>query len=212
MSAAAAGVVRIDVARARALTRQLQRALDVAVELVRELHESEAWRVLGHDSWPAYCAAELPQLRVIVRGMPKEERRAKVAELRGAGMSLRDVSEVTGLAPNTVRADAAAAGVQLVTVKSRDGALRPARVSGIPASSASSASSAPARPLTDRLVQLLRAAGPDGATVLELCDRARVRQARVAPALCRLAAAGRVEYRRPERRGQLGRYVAGRIA
>ncbi len=209
MSAAAAGVVRIDVARARALTRQLQRALDVAVELVRELHESEAWRVLGHDSWPAYCAAELPQLRVIVRGMPKEERRAKVAELRGAGMSLRDVSEVTGLAPNTVRADAAAAGVQLVTTKSRDGRLRPARVSGIPASPASPASP---RPLTDRLVQLLRAAGPDGATVLELCDRARVRQARVAPALCRLAAAGRVEYRRPERRGQLGRYVAGRIA
>jgi hypothetical protein len=65
------------------------------------------------------------------------------------------------------------------------------------------------RPLTDRLVQLVRAAGPDGADVLELCDRSRVRQARVAPALCRLRKAGRIEYLPPERRGQLGRYVVG---
>lgn len=199
MSAAAA-VVRLDARRARALTTKLQETLDLAVELVRELHEHEGWRALGFDSWPAFCEAELPQLRVIVRGMPKDERRAKVAELRGAGMSLRDVSEVTGLAPNTVRADAAAAGVQLVAVKSRDGALRPAVAT----------SSAPARPrpLTDRLVAAVRDAGQDGVTVLELCDRLRVRQARVAPALVRLDRAGRLDYLRPAKRGQVGRYVA----
>lgn len=197
MSAAAA-VVRLDAARARALTRELQKTLDLAVELVRELHEREGWRALGHDSWPAFCRAELPQLAVIVRGMPREERDAKVSELRAGGMSLRDVAEVTGLAPNTVRA--ASRGVVLEKVKSRDGAMRPAT---------SSAVKNPATvPTTERLVQLVAAAGP--LTVTEVCRRARLPREVVSPALCRLAAAGRLVYLAPERRGLFGTY-AGRI-
>jgi hypothetical protein len=195
----AAAVVRLDAARARALTRELQKTLDLAVELVRELHEREGWRALGHASWPEFCRAELPQLAVIVRGMPREERRAKVSELRRGGMSLRDVAEVTGLAPNTVRTDAA--GVVLETVKGRDGALRPARaVAAVPA---------PKVPTTERLVQLVTAAGP--LTVTEVCRRARLPREVVGPALCRLAAAGRLVYAAPERRGMFGTY-AGRIA
>jgi hypothetical protein len=141
------------------------------VELVRELHEREGWRALGHDSWPAFCRAELPQLAVIVRGMPKAERRAKVSELRASGMSLRDVAEVTGLAPNTVRSDSA--GVQLVAVKSRDGAMRPA--------TAAPATPAKRRPKTDRTVELLRAAGPDGLTVLQVARELRCPSTRPPP-------------------------------
>ena len=202
MSAPAA-VVRLDAARARSLTRELQKTLDVAVELVGKLWEGEGWRALGYSSWSAYCATELPQLAVIVRGMPREDRDAKVAELRGRGMSLRGVSEVTGLAPNTVRAAAAAAGVVLAEVRSLDGALRPA-------AAAAPKQRAARVPTTTRLVGVVAAAGPDGLTVREVCQRARLPREEVAPALVRLFQAGRIDYRRPERRGLFGRYV-GRI-
>jgi hypothetical protein len=200
---AAAAVVQLDRARAEQLTAKLRDALDVAVGIVRELHEREGWRAMGYPSWPAYCRAELPQLAVIVRGMPKDERRATVAELRGSGISLRDVAELTGLAPNTVRADAAAAGVRLELVRGRDGALRSA-----------TAAPAPVRrrtPTTDRLVALLAAAGPGGMTVRDVVSASRLPRVEVSPALCRLAAAGRVTYRAPERRGQFGSYVAGAV-
>lgn len=200
MSAAAAGVVQLDRARAELLTAKLRDALDLAVELVRELHEREGWRALGYDSWPAYCRGELPQLAVIVRGLPKEERRAKVSELRAGGMSLRDVAEVTGLAPNTVRADSA--GVQLVAVRSRDGALRPA--------TAAPAAPVRRRPKTDRTVELLRAAGP--LTVLQVARELRCPQHKAAATLTRLEDAGRITYRPGARRGQFGTYAAGRIA
>jgi hypothetical protein len=199
----AAAAVRLDAVRARALTRELQTALDLAVGLVGQLWEGEGWRALGHSSWSAYCAAELPQLAVIVRGMPKPEQRAKVAELRGRGMSLRSVSELTGLAPNTVRAHAAAEGVVLADVLSLDGARRPA-AAAVPKQRR------PRVPTTDRLVVVVAAAGPDGLTVREVCQRARLPREVVAPALTRLAAAGRVDYRRPARRGLFGTY-AGRI-
>ncbi len=204
MSAPAA-VVRLDAARARRLTDQLRETLDLAVELVRELHVGEGWRALGHSSWPEFCRAELPQLAVIVRGMPKVERRAKVAELRASGMSLRDVSEVTGLAPNTVRTDAAAGGVVLEVTRGRDGALR------------SATATAPAtrrrrEPKTDRTVALLAGAGPDGLTVRDVARELRCPQHMAAATLTRLEDAGRVVYRAPARRGLFGRYVAGRIA
>jgi hypothetical protein len=196
VSAAAAGVVRLDAARARSLTRELARALDVAVELVRELWQGEAWRALGHDSWEAYCAAELPQLAVIVRGMPREERDAKVSELRET-MSLRAVSAVTGLAPNTVRA--ASAGVVVEKTRGRDGVLRPATSTRTPA---------PRVPTTVRVLAVVVGAGPDGLTVREVCKAARLPREVVGPALCRLSQTGRLSYVRPQRRGLFGRYVS----
>jgi hypothetical protein len=198
---AGAAVVRLDRARAESLTRELRGALDLAVGLVRELHTFEGWRAMGYDSWPAFCRAELPQLAVIVKGMPRPERDAKLAELRGAGMSLRDVAEVAGVSPNTVKAAARDAGVVLELVKSRDGAMRPA----------SSSTPAPAtrrRPITDRLVEVVADAGPGGVTARDVARRSRLREAQVGPALCRLAAAGRLVYLRPAKRGQVGRYAA----
>jgi hypothetical protein len=202
MSAAmtSTAVVRMDRARARSLTKKLAAATDLLLDAVVEAYEGQAWSVLGFDSWAAYVAAEVPGLAVIGKGLPVEQRREAVAVLRGRGLSLRGVSDVLGIAPNTVRTDAAAAGVVLTAVKSRDGALRPAVAAAPPARP---------RPLTDRLVAAVRDAGGEGTTVLELCDRLRVRQSRIAPALVRLDRAGRVSYLRPAKRGQLGRYVAG---
>jgi hypothetical protein len=195
---------RLDVARARRLTDQLRSSLELSVTLLRQAHAGEAWRALGYASWSAYCAAELPALAILVRGMPAEARRPKVAELRASGMSLAAVADATGLATNTVKRDAAAAGVVLAQVRRiSDGAVVPA-----------SSTPAPARrrePLTDRIVTLLAGAGPDGLTARAVARELRVAQHLAAPALFRLAESGRVTYRRPARRGQFGTYAAGTV-
>jgi hypothetical protein len=193
----AARATALDVAAARRLTRRLQDALTLALDLLQQAHDGHAWRVLGYESWPAYCAAELPQLAQL--RLPLDERRAAVATLRGRGMSLRAIGAPLGLAPNTVRADLDAAGVQLATVTSLDGRQRPA--------AAPASAPRPRVAKTDRAVALVAAAGPDGLTVRDLVKATRWNQCQASATLHRLAAAGRLTYRRPERRGQLGSYV-----
>lgn len=201
----AAALARLDASRARRLTDQLRDTLELAVDLLGQAYRGEAWRALGYGSWSAYCAEELPQLRLLVRGLPPEERRPRVAELRRDGMSLRAVADATGLAPNTVKADAEAEGVQLAQViRLSDGA----RVAAT--------SSAPARrrrdPLTARVAAAVAAAGPGGVTAREVARSLRVSQHLVAPALVRLARRGRIRYVAPPRRGLFGRYVLGTVA
>jgi len=202
---AAAAPARLEVARARALTRKLAGATDLMLDLVVEAYEGQAWAVLGHQSWAAYVAAEVPALAVIGRGLPVEQRRDAVAVLRGRGLSLRGISEVLGIAPNTARTDAAAAGVQLAAVVSLDGSVR--------SSSRSSSSSRRRRgPVkTDRTVALLADAGAEGLTVLEVAKALRCPQHMASATLTRLQAAGRVAYLPPARRGLFGRYAAGTV-
>jgi hypothetical protein len=193
-------VGRLELARARSITRKLVGAADLMLDLVVEAYDGRVWEVLGHPSWAAYVAAEVPALAVIGKGLPVEQRREAVAVLRGRGLSLRGVSEVLGIAPNTVRTDAAAAGVQLAEVVSLDGSRR-------------SSSAAPARrrrgPVkTDRTVALLAGAGPDGLTVRDVAKALRCEQHKAAATLTRLEDAGRIVYRPGDRRGQFGRYVA----
>jgi thiol-disulfide isomerase/thioredoxin len=195
----AAPAVQLDRARARRLTDQLREALDLAVDLLQKAYTGEAWRALGYASWSAYCRAELPQLAIIVKGLPVAERRPKVAQLRAGGMSLRAVGEVTGLSANTVKADAAAEGVQLAEVLSLDGARRAAAVSPAPAK--------PRARKTDRAVAYLAGAGPDGATVRDVARALRCEQHKAAATLTRLVDAGRILYREPARRGLFGRYT-----
>jgi transposase len=192
----APAVAPLDVARARRLTRDLQQALTLALDLLTEVFDGQAWKVLGHDSWEAYCAAELPQLAQL--RMPLEDRRAAVAELRGRGMSLRAIGAPLGLSAQTVQRDLQAADVQLATVTSLDGRTRPA-------AAARPVVQAPPPRTTDRVVQLLRDAGP--LTVHQVAKRLRLNQCATSAALSRLAAAGRITYRRPAKRGQVGTYV-----
>lgn len=204
MTATTATVLRLDRKRAEALTRDLREALDLAVELLGRAWRGEAWRALGYGSWAEYCREELPQLAVLVRGMPPEERRPKVAALRAAGMSLRAAAEVTGLSPNTVKADAAGAGVQLAEVIGLDGSRRSA-VGSTP-------SPAKRTPKTDRAVALVAGAGPDGLTVRDVAKGLRCPQHMAAPTLARLVDSGRLVYAAPARRGLFGRYVAGTVS
>lgn len=187
----------LDVARARRLTKQLREALTVAVDLLGEAFEGRAWEALDYPTWEAYCAAELPELAQL--RMPLEERRAAVSELRGRGMSTRAIAAPLGLSVGTVHADLKAGGVQLATVTSLDGRQRP----GV------AAAAAPAPRLTNvaRTVLIVREAGAEGLTVRDLCRRTRWHHGQASATLCRLAAAGRIRYVAPARRGQMGRYV-----
>jgi hypothetical protein len=187
----------LDVARARRLTKQLQEALTLAVDLLGEAFEGRAWEVLGYPSWDEYCAAELPQLAQL--RLPLEERRAAVATMRGRGMSTRAIAAPLGLSVGTVHSDLKASDVQLATVTSLDGRQRPG----------AAAAAAPAPRLTNvaRTVLLVREAGTEGLTVRDLCRRTRWHHGQASATLCRLAAAGRIRYVAPERRGQFGRYV-----
>lgn len=195
----AAPAVVLDAVRARKLTRRLQEALDLSIDLLGQAFDGRAWSALGFPTWEAYCAAELPQLAQL--RLPLEERRAAVAELRARGMSTRAIAAPLGLSVGTVHGDLKGAP-KLATVTSLDGRSRPA-----------AAAAAPRRRVcrTDRVVQLVADAGPDGVTVRDVCERFRWSQHVASATLTRLAAAGRITYRAPERRGQFGTY-ARRIA
>lgn len=60
------------------------------------------WIALGYDNWPAYVEGEFgEQLAQLGRG----ERRQAVADLRGQGMSVRQIASATGMPRETVRRD-----------------------------------------------------------------------------------------------------------
>lgn len=199
MSAAVAGVGRLDVARARKLTRELRKSLQLSLSLLTEVYDGRAWEVLGYDSWAAYCATELPELAVLGKGLPPAERTGVVVALAERGLSLRGIAEPLGLAPNTVKRTLQAAEVHRAKVVGIDGRER-------------TAAPAPAAPRprvvkTDRTVQLLIDAGPDGLTVLDVARALRTDQHKASATLTRLQQAGRVAYLPAARRGLFGRYA-----
>jgi hypothetical protein len=57
------------------------------------------WLALGYESWPDYIKGEF---RHAPLAMPRDERRAVVALLRGQGMSTRTIAAATGLGKDTV--------------------------------------------------------------------------------------------------------------
>lgn len=198
MSAVTAAAAPLDVARARRLTKRLQEALTVAVDLLGEAFTGRAWEALGYQSWDEYCAAELPELAQL--RMPLEERRAAVSELRGRGMSTRAIAAPLGLSVGTVHRDLEAAGVQLATVTSLDGRKRPGAAPAAPA--------APRLTNVARAVLVVREAGAEGVSVHELTKRLRLNQCATSALLSRLShEGGPLVYLRPAKRGQTGRYV-----
>lgn len=187
----------LDVARARRLTRQLREALTVAVDLVVAVFDGRAWEALGYVSWDEYCERELPELAQL--RLTIEQRRDTVAALRGSGMSVRAIAKPLGLSVGTVHADLKAAGVELATVTSLDGRIRPAE--GV------TPAVKPRLTNVARAVLVVREAGDAGVTVHDLARRLRLNQCATSALLSRLAAAGRLTYVRPAKRGQTGRYV-----
>jgi hypothetical protein len=181
----APAVLELAAVRARRRVGAIRDALAVADDLLAQAFADRDWEALGHADWPAYCAAELPELRHLkLRAAPRRER---AAALHALGASVRDIAAATGASVGTAHNDVA-------TITAGPGST-----------SAGVAPGSPPAPLTARIVGLLAEAGP--LDVLTVARRLRVRQAQVSPALSRLAAAGRIVYLRPARRGQLGTYT-----
>lgn len=113
--------------QARELTDRIRAGVTNLLPIIKEAFEGRADRAMGYDSWNAYCDAELRGLRVPVS---VEERRAAVAELREAGMSIPAIASATGASVGTVHSDLSelkSRGVQEPeTVASLDGRRRPA--------------------------------------------------------------------------------------
>lgn len=179
MTAPAIAAPALDAAAARRLTAEIRNALALADDLLARAFAGRAWAALGHADWPAYCAAELPELRHLkLRAGPRRER---VAALLDAGASQRDIAAATGAALGTINGDVTR--------------LRGADVAPAPATSK-----------VARTLQLLEAAGPAGLTVHQLVRATRWHHGQASAVLSRLAAAGRIDYAAPARRGQVGAY------
>jgi hypothetical protein len=191
----------LDVARVRRTISQLRGHLAQAVELLGELYDGRAWVALGLPSWDALCKQELPELEQLLTAAQKRD---VVVDLRGRGLSLRAAAAPAGISAATAKTWCDDAGVQLATVTSLDGRIRPA----VNPSSGDLA----ARPrLTNvaRAVLAVRGAGEEGLTVHQLTAKLRLHHGATSALLSRLARDGRLVYRAPAKRGQTGTYVAG---
>jgi hypothetical protein len=76
------------------------------MELIGRAWIGRVWLALGYQSWPDYIKGEFDQAPF---HLPREERRAVAALLRGQGMSTRAIGAATGTDDKTVRNDLAAA-------------------------------------------------------------------------------------------------------
>ena len=192
------GAADLDVARIRRTIATLRERLADAVALLGELYEARAWVTLGLPSWDALCRQELPELEQLLTG---PEKRALVVDLRQRGLSLRAAAAPAGVSAATAKTWADDAGVQLASVTSLDGYVRPATSAGV------KQAVKPRLTNVARAVLVIQEAGERGVTVHDLAKRLRLNQCATSALLSRLAAAGRLEYRRPAKRGQTGRYV-----
>jgi hypothetical protein len=131
----------LDLVTVRRKLREARQALAAAVELLGELYDGQAWKALGYVSWAELCDAELPELKQL---LTVAEKAALVVDLRQRGMSLRAAAAPAGVSAATAKTWLDDAGVQLATVTSLDGRVRPA-------------SSSVARPDKPRLTNVARA-------------------------------------------------------
>jgi hypothetical protein len=195
----APAIAPLDLVTVRRTLRECRTRLAEAVTLLGQLYDGRAWVTLGLPSWQALVDAELPELGQL---LTVDQRRAMVVELRGRGLSLRAAAAPAGVSAATAKTWTDDAGVQLATVTSLDGRVRP---------STSSPKDAARPRLTNvaRAVLVVREAGDTGVTVHQLGKRLRLNQCATSALLSRLARDGRLIYRAPAKRGQTGTYVAG---
>lgn len=199
MSAARAAAP-LDLVTVRRKLRDVREALAAAVALLGDLYDGRAWVALGLGSWAELCERELPELAQL---LTVAEKRSVVVELRGRGLSLRAAAAPAGVSAATAKTWTDEAGVQLASVTSLDGRVRPAVQGDQPSGT---------RPrLTNvaRAVLVIRESGDAGVTVHQLTKRLRLHHGATSALLSRLARDGRLAYRAPAKRGQTGTYVIG---
>lgn len=147
-------------AGARKLTARIRDALALADDLLVRAYEGKAWEALGHASWPAFIAAELPELRMVK--LRTEVRREWVRKLLEAGASVREAAVAAGTSVGSAHNDARVLGFveersELNTPRAAEQPVSPPlpQVSNV-----------------DRAVALVAAQGARGLTVRELCHEA----------------------------------------
>jgi len=89
--------------QAKKLTAEIYSAVSDAQDLILKAWHGHADSAMGYKSWKEYCDTEFGNLWL--RGLPREQRREKVRELRDAGMSQRAIADVAGVAKGTVQND-----------------------------------------------------------------------------------------------------------
>lgn len=179
----------------------IRNAVGRADGLLVEAWTGRDWLALGHATWAAYVAAELPDFQMLqVRGEPRD---ARIRELAAAGLTMGPIADALGIGKGTVHR--ALQGVDLGdTATDAAGRTMARRQAAAPR-----AKRRRAVPLTDQTVALLQAQGPMDVLAitgaLRGCDRSVV-----SPTLTRLQESGRIVYLAPAKRGQFGRWaVAG---
>jgi transposase len=185
----------LDLVTVRRKLREARQLMTAAVELLDELYAGQAWKALGYVNWQELVDQELPELKQLLTAA---EKRSLVVDLRQRGMSLRAAAAPAGVSAATAKTWLDDAGVQLASVTSLDGRIRPASVETVK----------PRLTNIARAVLVVTEAGDAGVTVHELTKRLRLNQCATSALLSRLARDGRLIYRAPAKRGQTGRYVA----
>lgn len=152
---------------ARELTGRIRILLGDALDLIADAWAGRAWEALGHPTWEAYLAAEVPEVKLL--GLPVDVRRDAVARWSGRGMSQAAMAKGLNVSAGTINNDVrqVVPAEEGAVVVSLDGRRRPART----------ARPAPPKPQkltrTDEALALIVAAGAAGLTSTELAKRAR---------------------------------------
>jgi predicted transcriptional regulator len=162
----------------------------------------------GAGGWAAYCAAELPELGLI-------QLRPELSQtLYREGMSIGAIADALGRSKGTIHGHLSTMTDRPATVTGLDGRTRRTSSGGPrpdPASGTACAEGVPVQrqPYTAGVVALLAERGP--MTCAEIERRTKRHHGAASAALHRLAAAGRIVYTPPARRGGHGLYSAPEV-
>jgi hypothetical protein len=99
-------------AEARAVTDRIRSSMGDLMEQIVRAHIGRAWLALGYSSWVEYIKGEFNHAPL---SLPRAERKAVTAVLRGQGFSTRAIAAATGDSHMTVKRDLDEAPVTNVT-------------------------------------------------------------------------------------------------
>lgn len=191
----------LTLAEARRLTAEIRTTAVHLDQLLIRAYEGQAWAAYRHPSFVVYLREEVPELETVKLRAP--ERRELVRRLGAQGATVTELAAASGAGRATIHRELADVR-RPATVEGADGRRRQSRTGGVPRAAQVQGDAAPAGPFTAAVVALLAARGP--LTALEVEQATGRRSATVAPALHRLAAAGRITHTPGTRRGRSGLY------
>jgi hypothetical protein len=94
--------VDLNAADARAITDKIRGSMGDLMLLVARAWIGRVWLALGYESWADYIQGEFDRAPLY---LPRDERKAVVALLRGQGMSQRPIADAVGVSQKTVDRD-----------------------------------------------------------------------------------------------------------